>query len=217
MLGDRRQSSTARHDTHFDTRRPIRAGRSTLGTLRCPSYWQPKESAVRSWNTGSYSKPAVVRSKSGHGAESAPITCLLRLNQRHIPGQPAAPVVLLDGLCPVVRYAPHRSPRHPVRPGHLRHHSSQAAQDRRPRASECPPHQGRDGVGLSGRAALGARCHQPRRRRKRSRLAGVTRASAARLSRGITNRPTETHKIADTNSAVRRHERAWLRTSSRQN
>ena len=87
MLEDRDQSSTARHDTHLDTRRPIRAGRSTLGTLRCPSYWQPKESAVRSWNTSSYSKPAVVGSKSGHGAESAPITCLLRLNQRHNAGQ----------------------------------------------------------------------------------------------------------------------------------
>ena len=33
-------------------------------------------------------------------------------------------------------------------PSDLRHHSSQATQDRRPRASECPPHQGRDGVGV---------------------------------------------------------------------
>jgi hypothetical protein len=30
--------------------------------------------------------------------------------------------------------------KHAVRQSDLRHHSSQAAQDRRPRARECPPH-----------------------------------------------------------------------------
>ena len=41
--------------------------------------------------------------------------------------------------------APHRAASHTVRQSDLGHHSSQATQDRRPRASECPPHQGRDG------------------------------------------------------------------------
>ena len=49
--------------------------------------------------------------------------------------------------------APHRPASHAVRQSDLRHHSSQAAQDRRTRARECPPHQGCDGVSMSGYAA----------------------------------------------------------------
>ena len=102
-----------------------------------------------------------------------------------------APVVRLDGLCAAVRLAPHRAASHTVRQSDLRHHSSQATQDRRPRASECPPHQGRDGVSMSGGPCLGLRCHSSRRR-QRSRLARLTRAAATRNPRGITPRPTET-------------------------
>jgi hypothetical protein len=40
-------------------------------------------------------------------------------------------MVCRDGLRPGLRVAPHRPQAHPVRPGHLRHHSSQAVQDRR--------------------------------------------------------------------------------------
>ena len=68
-----------------------------------------------------------------------------------------APVVLLDGLCPAVCSAPYRAPRYRLRPGHLRHHPAQAAQDRRARAHQRPPHQVRHGVRLSGRARLGPR------------------------------------------------------------
>ncbi len=113
---------------------------------------------------------------------------------RHDAGQPAAPVVLLDGLCPAVRPAPDRAPRYRVCPGYLRHHSPQAAQDRCARAHQRPPHQDRDGVGLSGRAGLGPRCDPARRRRKGPRLARMTRAAAARSSRGTTNQPTEIPK-----------------------
>ena len=110
---------------------------------------------------------------------------------RHHAGKSAAPVVRLDGLCAAVRLAPHRAASHTVRQSDLRHHSSKAAQDRCPRTSECPPHQGRDGVSMSGGPCLGLRCHSSRRR-QRSRLARLTRAAATRNPRGITPRPTET-------------------------
>src|SRR5262249_30041160 len=58
----------------------------------------------------------------------------------HDAGQPAAPVVLLDGLCSALRPAPHRTPRYRLRPRHLRHHPAQAAQDRRARAYQRPSH-----------------------------------------------------------------------------
>ncbi len=80
---------------------------------------------------------------------------------------------------------------HAVRQSDLRHHPSQAAEDRRPRARQCPPHQGRDGVSVSGSPCLGLRC-QASRRRQRARLARLTRAAATRNPRGITPRPTET-------------------------
>ena len=43
--------------------------------------------------------------------------------------------------------------------------SMQTTQDWRPRAGECPPHQGRHGVSVSGGPCLGLRCHPSRRRR----------------------------------------------------
>ena len=88
--------------------------------------------------------------------------------------------------------APHRPASHAVRQSDLRHHPSQAAQDRRPRARECPPHQDRDGISVSSSPYLGLRCQASRRRRHRTRLACLTRAAAARNPRGITPRPTET-------------------------
>jgi hypothetical protein len=110
-------------------------------------------------------------------------TATMRTNQ-------SAPVVLLDGLYPAVRYAPYRTPRHRIRQRHLRHHSSQAPQDRCPRARQRPPHQSGDGVGLSRSTGLGACCHPSRRCRKRSCLARLTRGAATRNKRGIIPRPT---------------------------
>src|ERR1051326_7676131 len=56
----------------------------------------------------------------------------------HHAGQPAPPVVRLDGLRAALRAAPHRPPPHPVRHGDLRHHPPQAPQDRRPRPRPRP-------------------------------------------------------------------------------
>jgi hypothetical protein len=56
----------------------------------------------------------------------------------------------------------------------------QAAQDRRPRARECPPPQSRDGVSVSGGRCLGLRCPASRRCSKHPRFARLTRAAATR-------------------------------------
>ena len=111
--------------------------------------------------------------------------------------------------------------RHRVRQSHLRHHSSQAAQDRCSRARQRPPHQSRDGVGLSRSPGLGACCHPSRRRRKRSCLARLTRAAATRNKRGIIPRPTETtsslpaaaRKSSSSSRVSRRHGVARLQKS----
>ena len=105
---------------------------------------------------------------------------------RHHAGKPAAPVVCLDGLCAAVRLAPHRPAPHAVRQSDLRHYSSQAAQDRRPRARECPPHQGCDGVSVSGSPYLGLRRQASRRCRQGAGLARLTHVAATRNPRGIT-------------------------------
>src|SRR5580704_466072 len=99
---------------------------------------------------------------------------------RHHAGKPAAPVVCLDGLCAAVRFAPHRPAPHAVCQSDLRHHSSQAAQDRRPRARECPPHQGCDGVSVSSSPYLGLRCQASRRCRQRAGLTRLTHVAATR-------------------------------------
>ena len=65
----------------------------------------------------------------------------------------------------------------------------QAAQDWRPRARECPPHQNCDGVSVSGSRYLELRCQASRRCRQRARLARLTRAAATRNTRGITRGP----------------------------
>jgi hypothetical protein len=64
------------------------------------------------------------------------------------------PLVPLHGLCPAVRSAPDRPPRYRLRARDLRHHSSQAAQDRRARSHQRPSHQDRHGVSLSGRSRV---------------------------------------------------------------
>ena len=56
-------------------------------------------------------------------------------------------------LCALRRIGLHHTP---LRQRDLRHHSSQAAQDRRARARQRPPHQDRDGVGLSRSRMSGA-------------------------------------------------------------
>jgi len=66
------------------------------------------------------------------------------------------PLVPLHGLCPAVRSAPDRPPRYRLRARDLRHHSSQAAQDRRARSHQRPSHQDRTGVSLSGRSRVGS-------------------------------------------------------------
>jgi Transposase DDE domain group 1 len=60
---------------------------------------------------------------------------------RHHARQPVAVMVCRDGLRAGLRVAPHCPQAHPVRPGHLRHHSSQAVQDRRAGTAQRPPHQ----------------------------------------------------------------------------
>src|SRR5580704_2014072 len=92
-------------------------------------------------------------------------------------------------LCALRRIALHHTP---FRQSDLRHYSSQAAQDRRPRARECPPHQGCDGVSVSGSPYLGLRCQASRRCRQRAGLTRLTHVAATRNPRGITPRPTET-------------------------
>ena len=110
----------------------------------------------------------------------------------HYAGKSVAPVVCLNGLCVAVCLAPHRPASHAVRQSDLRHHPSQAAQDRRPRTRECTPHQGCDGVSVSRSRYLGLGCQASRRCSQRARLARLTRAAATRNPRGITPRPTET-------------------------
>ena len=58
--------------------------------------------------------------------------------------------------------------------------------------SECPPHQGCNGVSVSCSRCLGLRCQASRRCRQRAGVARLTRAAATRNPRGITPRPTET-------------------------
>src|SRR5205823_11272782 len=139
-----------------------------------------------------------VLTSTDQGVPARPL-CRSHLD-RHDAGQSAAPVVLLDGLCPAVRDAPDRAPRHRPRRLHLRHHSSQAAQGRRARAHQRPPHQDRDGVGLPGRPRLDPRRRSARRRRNGPRLAGMTRVAAAR--------PIARHQPIDPRRPPKTHLRA---------
>jgi Transposase DDE domain group 1 len=75
----------------------------------------------------------------------------------------------------------------------LRHHSSQAAQNRSSRAHQRPPHQSRDGIRMSCSHNLGARCRPSCRCRKSSRLTRLIRVAATRNKRGIIPRSTETN------------------------
>jgi hypothetical protein len=98
----------------------------------------------------------------------------------------------LHSMAYVLLCASHRPPRHRSRRRHLRHHPSQAAQDRRAGQHQRPPYQGRDGIELSGRAKLGHRRRQARARGARARLARMTRHAAPHASqRGIIPRTSE--------------------------
>ena len=120
---------------------------------------------------------------------------------RHHAGQSAAPLVLLDGLRPDVRPAPHRLPRYRLRAGNLRHHQAQAPQDRCAGSHQRPPHQDRHGVGLSGRPRLGT-CRDPSRHRShRPCLARMTRPAATDLA-APTNWPTENPKKTNHNASL---------------
>jgi hypothetical protein len=79
-------------------------------------------------------------------------------------------------LCALRRIALHHTPFAKATCG------SQAAQDRRPRARECPPHQGCDGVSVSGSPYLGLRCQASRRCRQRAGLARLTHLEPRRPS-----------------------------------
>ncbi len=86
---------------------------------------------------------------------------------RHHARQPDPPLVRLLGLCPALRAPPDRSRPYPVRLSHLRHHSPQAAQDRRPGHPQSPAYPHRHGLSLS--RAIRIR-HRPRLASKRLRL-----------------------------------------------
>ncbi len=128
--------------------------------------------------------------RDGEPDQGVPARSLCRSHlDRHDARQPAAPVVGILRLHPALRGAPDRAAAHAVCQCELRHHPSQAAQDRRARARQCPPHQDRDGVGLSGRRSLG-RCRRPsQRRQERARLPRLTRNAAMRHNRGIISGP----------------------------
>ena len=76
-----------------------------------------------------------------------------------------------------------RSPKRPAA------HSSQAAQDRRPRARECPPHQGCDGVSVSGSPYLGLHCQASPLPANARASPALTHVAATRNPRGITPGP----------------------------
>ena len=125
--------------------------------------------------------------------EGVPARSLCRSHLRgHHAGQPVALVVCLNGLCVAVRSASNRFRSNALCQRHLWFHPSQVAQDWRFGAVQRPPDQSRDGVSLSSSGCLGTGRPSPRRRRKRPRLARLTRAAASRRSRGIIPKPTET-------------------------
>ena len=91
----------------------------------------------------------------------------------------------------------HRPQAHPVRQGQLRHHPSQASQDRRARARLGPPHQARYGLGLPqparirdrpcpagrGRALTNQTAHSPQSPRRTPPIGGARRTMPAFASR----------------------------------
>ena len=89
------------------------------------------------------------------GAAAGP---LRRPHQRgHHEGQSTAPVARLHGLRAALRPAPPRLGPHPPCQSHLRHHPSEAAQDRRPRDRQCAPRACRHRLGLPLRAGISPR------------------------------------------------------------
>ena len=76
-------------------------------------------------------------------------------------GQSIAAVVRLDGLRAHLRTAPARPRPYPVRPGHLRHNSPAAAENRCLGPHQHPPHQGGDGLGLPPSARIRPRPRPP--------------------------------------------------------
>src|SRR5512147_1638851 len=80
-------------------------------------------------------------------------------------GQSIAAVVRLDGLRAHLRTAPTRPRPYPVRPGHLRHDSPAAAENRCLGPHQHPPHQGGDDLGLPPSARIRPRPRPPQQRR----------------------------------------------------
>src|SRR5512144_1759746 len=80
-------------------------------------------------------------------------------------GQSIAAVVRLDGLRAHLRTAPARPRPYPVRPGHLRHYSPAAAENRCLGPHQHPPRHGGDGLGLPPSARIRPRPRPPQQRR----------------------------------------------------
>jgi DDE family transposase len=153
--------------------------------------------------------------RDGEPDQGVPARPLRRSHlDRHDARQPVAPVVRFDGLRAALRLAPDRARSHAICQSKLRHHSSQATQDRRARAHQRPPRQDRDVVELSRSPCLGLRSRPSQRRGKRTRLARLTRAAATRNNCGIIPMPTETTssfpESPSSSRVVRRHKVARL-------
>jgi hypothetical protein len=107
--------------------------------------------------------------------------------------QPIAAVVLVDGLCSLVRPATHRPRAHPVRKRDLRHDPSEAAEARSAGEDQRPPGEDLLRFRLSVGRGLAPVA--------RPRLSGPNRVAAARSSCGETQGSPETEKINRTPTA----------------
>ena len=138
-------------------------------------------------------------------------TATMRANQLGL-------LVLLDGLCPALRPAPHRAPRHRLRASHLRHHPSQAAQDRGARSHQRPPASRSPWRGHLRPRVTGAASQSglplppsPAPRRHNTRCRGANLARLNRLGQ------RKLRKTSITNRALRRHAPPRLRPRRHRN
>ena len=163
--------------------KPIRASWSPRcgATSARPSIFTRRSTAPAArWRTGSRSASSTSMRIAPRPPRCGPTSCACGSTQ---------------WLSAALRPAPHRAARYRLRQRHLRHHPSQAAQDRSTRARQRPPHQDRHGIGLPGRARLGTRRNPARNRCHRPRLPGVTRAAPARSLRAQLTDPRRSRKL----------------------
>lgn len=143
---------------------------------RVPAQIPVREGLLRPWRDG----------EPDQGVPARPL-CRSHLD-RHHGRQPAAAVVRVHGLCAALRRTPHRAASDALHRRDLRHHPSQAAQDRCARHHQRAPHQDRNGFRLSGRRGLGSRRPPPQRGGKRARFTGLIRGAAPRQPRAAPSR-----------------------------